>query len=182
MSTATELHPIFAECCSEDGRYRLDEPFVIGRYIYATDGRIVVRAPANGMDQSPGDRLPPVEELPWPKLMPPVTAIELPEVGDGMTACEDCGGSGKLEGDDLPAEECWECDGTGKAHDFASVPLGHVILSKWYVSLLKRHGVVWVFPIDVTPIDKSAQIGERPFPSAFFSVGAFEGLVMGKRA
>ena len=78
-----ELHPIFAECCETNelhARYPVTrQPFYRGGYVYATNGRIVVR---RRHQHKPTPMVPDVGSLPWPMH----TCIAC-----GSQVCDKCG-------------------------------------------------------------------------------------------
>ena len=62
----SDIHPIFAECCSDEGAWcAVDKPFHQDGYLYATDGRIIVRKKHRRKD-TPKAR--PASLLHWPVI------------------------------------------------------------------------------------------------------------------
>ena len=85
-------------CDHEAGRYSLQEPWVVGRWRYATDSRIAVRVPTRAHDTQDGKARPSIWELfptrfpacrlPWPRhdgelAKPECTTCK----GTGTTTC-----------------------------------------------------------------------------------------------
>jgi hypothetical protein len=106
------LPPIFRDCVNPEAlRYSLGLPFVRGDWVYATDGRILVRVrstPEVAALLPLGDRRVPEVEFYFdaaPAYAPePVTfAVDEPE------KCGECDGKGRL-----PARRCNECGGSGE--------------------------------------------------------------------
>ena len=117
-----QLHPIFRECCAIDvlGRYDMTEPFVVNGRWYATDGGILVRAPAPAGAEDTTDRtLPDVEDT-FPPLDrfrgEPLQTVTLPETEPTME-CSECKGKGRVRA----RQTCPDCDGYG----WRECDLGH---------------------------------------------------------
>lgn len=104
------LPPIFRECCADmSSRYTLDAPWVQDGFIYALDGRILVRMPAPEGAQNTTEPVPPMDKLGlgedrWES--DPIADFTLPE--PEIIACRVCAGSGKA------VRECVECGGYGE--------------------------------------------------------------------
>lgn len=128
--TETDLHPIFdASCDPEWSRNDLHRPFEVDGYIYATDGRIVVRCKATpetaAAYSSEGRKVPrSVISLFDDKAGEPVA---MPDAS-GFPFCGRCQGKGELHQQECPKcqgsgevecprcgheEDCEECDGEG---------------------------------------------------------------------
>jgi hypothetical protein len=106
------LPPIFAACVTPDAaRYDLALPFVRRPFVYATDGRILVRAAANPaivdlLMRPPGRRVPNAESLFADPAAWKAESTRLPMVAP--PTCPRCEGVANL-----PARDCDRCDGAG---------------------------------------------------------------------
>lgn len=106
MGPSEQLEWIKRFCGKEKSfNYRIKEPAVYGGYLYATDGRILIRMPCDGPN-TPDD-----QEKKFPdmsgffKEFPAVEEIIAKD--DTKADCSECGGDGKTSVD------CVECRGTG---------------------------------------------------------------------
>ena len=130
----------------ENGRYALNEPWVVNGWRYATDGRVIVRVPAEGEQDSPlpdgkrrpknpGEILRPVngEWLTWPNV----------------SQCYHCEGTGT---DDCPGCPCGACSCLGeiecthcRAKGTFRTLFGKAELSQHYAYLIsKLPGVMYL--------------------------------------
>lgn len=118
--------------CGKDGHYTPSTPWFESGHIYATDGHVCVRVPAEaGLGNEAEDDKPkglilgwPTGDetwLPWPPVIPIPGEEECPMCGGkrfvhGDQLCRHCEGGGWCScrscGD---RHNCWHCDGTGKA-------------------------------------------------------------------
>lgn len=168
----TPLHNIFGECCGNSVTFNTEDPFHSGKYIYATDQRIIVRTEAAGRcvaPEPPG--LPPVDSLGWP-LVPLVPTLELPAVGNGNMVCDVCGGKRIIDG-----FCCQECDGEGFYPDPTGVLVGELKLAKKYIALLRRNGITGVAPIGMPSVRKRGKM----VPGVYFKGDGFEGILAGMK-
>jgi hypothetical protein len=124
MTTTNQMIDLRPFCAIGDyGVAKMDEPWVLDGWRYATDGRILVRVPAAGVPNTitiPDHHFPPaqklfaespaVEPIPWPTAPLVLKSIECLQCdGSGRIGCEDC--------DNL--ERCLVCGGIG----YGSLPL-----------------------------------------------------------
>jgi len=104
----TTIDQIFDLCCDCDGRF--GKPFHHGGYLYATDGRIVVRRVEEGPDAK---NIPRVDDA----FSKNTAQSWSPFVVD-IPLCESCGGNIRKLTDQCPIcdgdGECEECDGEGE--------------------------------------------------------------------
>lgn len=106
--TATELHPIFADCCAkEKTRYAITVPFQCGDYICATDGRILIRMKGRIEETDIDTPIPPANDI-FTEWKGSGDFATLPTPEPTMTKCPECDGSGTAR------KDCEECDGTGQ--------------------------------------------------------------------
>ena len=181
------LHPVFARVVGPDARrYDLSQPFAIDEYVYATDGKIIVRMPAPGGWSLPNAATVPGRSMVhavfgdgddgrdrWrsvPTQFPPVKGAcvvcrgqkVLPEVG-----CPYCGGPDSPRYDGVPdyCEECWELEGkipAGPCHDCGGTGLldasGRVEVAPGFH--LRRRYVALLHEFDFT-----TYLPECPFPT-----------------
>lgn len=116
------LPPIFADCVGTDlSRYSIDHPFAEGGHVYATDGRIVVRAPlsmADGIaiptnkntETSPSTYPPAAGLFPGGEFeADPLPLVTIPSAGPDVK-CRSCDGTGKWECDKCDGDGVIECD------------------------------------------------------------------------
>jgi hypothetical protein len=93
-----KLPPLLIECLGvEDSRYTLTKPFIIGDYIYATDGRVCARTratdelrtliPDEPRDVPPADRV--FGDWRHQKAMPSIPVPCIPRT-DRVVACDEC--------------------------------------------------------------------------------------------
>ena len=112
-------------CEKEPCRYGINEPFVVGGFRYATDGKLAVRVPADGepdadykikLPRKIGELFKPaaVEWLLWP-------AVEVCGNCNGsgvvLGDCDMCSGTGDHECSCGDKHECGYCEGDGKVDD-----------------------------------------------------------------
>jgi hypothetical protein len=127
METQTQTIDLKPFCDPDpDSRYGLDEPWVVDGWRVATDGKVIVRVPATGEQDSPArddgkrrpkqirDILPPLNAAesdwqPWPSISPCANCM-----GVGKDTCETCNGSGTCDHCRCRNEhDCGDCDGEG---------------------------------------------------------------------
>lgn len=97
--TAIDLEPF---CDPEAGRYALGHPWGDGKYIYASDGKIVVRISDDGSAQPPAGKVPRMEEI-----NRQIDSASQWQQWPGIETCETCGNSGAI------ITTCDRCKGTG---------------------------------------------------------------------
>lgn len=195
MTTTKDIHPIFQACCAEViGHLKIITPFVTNGWLYATDGRIIVRTPST--DPNTEGRLPDAggvyyygefdkEPTPIPSVNYPTEKVVCPEC-DGVLGierkCKECGGNREIDCRECDrAMDCPECYGTGTVEgcgkcegDGLVWPTPEPIevapdygLSNRYLALLLQHGAKLYLPMG---------LNHRP---AKFTVGAdIEGRLM----
>lgn len=198
MPLLDTLDSLFADCTGdEDGHYTLTKPWIRNGFVYATDGKIVVRQAVKQSDTT-GDKPPGDVDREFDASTPTGQSIPLPDIGmelgdrlvcekckgkNPSKTCSECNGKGKhvcptcshakpcraCEGEG--EKYCSACDGEGMiARPRRSVKLRptHTIgLADYYVWLLRRHG-----------IDAVRMTATRA--SFYFRKGTIKGLVMGK--
>ena len=193
----SKLPAIFRDCVTDSSiRFCLEFPQLVGEYVYATDGRILVRSPA----------IPEVVELIpdiAPKKFPAksctqligsrddwdATPVSLPSL-DHLERCTVCKGAGhrptrpcscEMYDEDetpcrglgtIPAGQCWDCEGTGiERPRVVSITLRpDVDLSVFYIRLLARHEARVYLPSEA-----NTPSSIRP---VYFTVEGVEGVVM----
>ena len=157
MADLLKLNTIFADCVDIRGtRYGCDRPWVQNRFVYATDGKIIVRQATRRADSR--YRAPDGQML-FANAKTDGRTVSLPDIGPELPRmlCPCCGGA--FDGTDaierkvLPAEL-----GPGLA------------IADRYVWLLRRHAITEV------QIDGTYSRGMR----FRFCKGKIEGLVIGK--
>ena len=125
-------------CSKDESRPMLSAPFTIGKFTYATDGRVCVRVPdfpAPPMDIQ-GPQV--AATLEW-ETAPRTIAVELPEEipCDRTVDCTTCGGGGIHVcpcGDTHP---CGDCEGDGKMIQCdKGVEVGKMFLGESYLRKL----------------------------------------------
>lgn len=191
-SKLKELPAIFADCCAEEGsgRYSSKVPWISDGWVYATDGRIVVRMPRTRFSPdliakirlASRNRLLPVgSDLDWGESYA-TNPIELPDPKlpddqKGPIECAACNGQGEiLSVDHESVRICRQCDRTGWAEGdghsrwFRALACGPVLLSAVFVHLLRRNGIGCVFARDIEDC-----LG---LPVAFVDADGVEGLLM----
>jgi hypothetical protein len=138
------LHPIFKECCGTNARYALDKPFRRGDKVYATDGAIIVRCPAEGLRIQEVVGVPPPELLDWTRARWASTALTLPKVKASVKIeCENCKGRRTVYVGFAKQRKCPDCKGTGQVdwdEDPIKIPKTRYRLRRRYVHLLQRFG------------------------------------------
>jgi hypothetical protein len=201
VTTTTEntakLHPIFQACCAEKKtRYVTDKPYIQDGWLYATDGRIVVRTPSsepdtegrgpkNTNDVFAGDF--DDEPTPIPDTDYPTEKTVCPHCGgakDFEDKCEECEGCGRTRCFECGRSwDCPECKGTGKVDgcgqcegDGSVWPTPTSIeiapgygISNRYSALLLAHGATGLY----LPVRK-----HLPGEPAKFTIGPIEGRLM----
>jgi len=175
-ATRTKLHPIFfAACDLEVFRYDLSQPFIQGDHVYATDGRIMVRAPVDRFDTEAmhefeaGERKVPKIDVAWSAIPADRMEFEIPTGIKKMVPCEDCNPDGIWkEGPLVPSSHCFECDGLYFVRNGIGVDVGPAILNSYYLGLLTEHGVTRV----------EIGIGSEPKTPIYFQHEEFDGVLM----
>ncbi len=133
-------------CSRDETRPSIMHPFRQGGdgYVYATDGRILVRAKVDGYYPEQGK----------PKIVgngflfdhdevPPEDWVTVP---GAMAAdyCRSCGGGGRTKyrcedcGDEHECIPCEKCHGTGLIFDPQAVPVGGAHFAAHYLALISR--------------------------------------------
>jgi hypothetical protein len=150
--STTTLPPIFADAVAKDvGRWSWVTPFVILDQVYATDGKVCVRAPkpAGFVDPDPTRKPPPANELGWLGSLEGYTAWPLPELDedDARAECEECSGTGVRTCNLGHDHECEECHGNGGGPNRTPVDVGAGDrgVQTSYAVMLRRHGVTHVY-------------------------------------
>lgn len=146
-----ELHPIFDECCAKPcntSRYAIASPFRDGDYIYATDGRIIVRLHDPECKHPSDVKGPPSSDLPWSADRG--APMRMPTLPDRtMRSCPRC-----------------NCNTLLVSENFDGVRIGDRIVRPEHARILARHGAI-VYP--------RTGFRCRPIP---FTVGEIEGLLV----
>lgn len=160
------LHPIFAECVAspdEEMRYALKAPFVRGGFVYATDGRICVRAKSDAPDTE--GQFPDTAGLGWNRDTSVVIALpeQLPE--QPVNKCTGCKGNGFVQCDFGHEHSCEDCDGKGNVRPTVRVKVGESDINLRWASILKRHGCVLYKPA-------------KPTAPIYFTFDGGDGIVM----
>jgi hypothetical protein len=161
----TKMPPIFAACCDLAGP--CDEPWVDGRVIYATDGRIAVRARVDHFDwrvtcrirNKTGWNMPAIGWY-FRRWKPDGRTLILPVGRPKDVACPRCRGGERQS-------TCLECEATGRVLNRRRVRLAPGIsLAAYRVATLLEHGV------------RDVRAGVGPRAPVRFSCGVVEGLLM----
>jgi hypothetical protein len=170
---------ILRACCAEEStRFCIDNPFVQGDYVVATNGHIAARLPVGKCDwletlHSNGEKVPPIMSLPWDgKQMP---AIPLPCVPEKtpMEPCQFCGGGLMCVCECGHEHTCGECDGKGVMPvPEGVIDIGPVVLAVRYIRLLQSFGVT-----EVVPMDSAVHMTRNMVP-VLWRVGDVTGLLM----
>ncbi len=110
---------------SESMRYAMDKPWRSGEYVYATDGRILIRVDWKRATNAvaPVGRVPDCESLikvssgikDWQPLEMPIDCNACENTSRELETCYQCGGSGKHKCDCGHAHQCGECSGRGRS-------------------------------------------------------------------
>lgn len=160
-------------CAGLDDRPHLRRPFTKGDYTYATDGRIMVRVPADAAPFDPCDRADIPVEPPFVKLAEATFAkVEhgtLPLLpGDKQEECDDCDGRGHEH--ECPNCEC-KCDSCGGSGEQTVRPKISTEIAGCTINL--RYALMML----ALPGVEVAQNGKKGDPLLFrFDVGV--GVVM----
>lgn len=129
MSTTINLQA----WCGDSNRFDLSKPFVLRGFLYATDGRRIIRIPSGEPDTVTDKRFPLAYEIfspmpsnaslyqPWPEANYSECERECLECkGKGRInthPCTYCEGEGEVECETCHHEtECVHCDGTGECN------------------------------------------------------------------
>lgn len=149
MTNTTEPFALLDFVSHDETRPAILKPWRYGDYVYATDGRIMVRAscelfPSVTMNadtpkadaeklQTQADKLlvePPADEhwMPPTEEMRAMKPVQCDQCVDGLRECESCGHSA----------ECDYCDGSGKRVPHTKIRAGSVILNGFYLEKLCR--------------------------------------------
>lgn len=172
----TFLPPIFAACVAEEsGRYAIDRPFIVGEFVYATNGAILVRGPKSLVTGElppfpEGFRVPHVEDpgLGWyAEFLPdPLPIASLP---DPLPDCEckPCNGTGLAECDMGHEHDCPECGGVGSYKINRAVEFDGATLNEKYLR-----------PLLASNARVHARADGGRGPVRFFIDGGIEGLLM----
>ncbi len=161
--TVSALPKLFYDACDEDSvRFDLSKPFVRDGFVWATDGRIMVRTPEDRVEESAlaslrnGDRKLPNPHDVWRPSGS--IAIDLPPSVVTEITCPKC------EGEEYT--ECYSCNGLRKEIVFEGVMCGHVMLAPRYLACLINYGV------------KKVYATSDPHHPVYFSDTLLEGLLM----
>ena len=149
MMTTKEHHPIFDECkhTEDDTRFSMNQLWVSGGYLYATDGRICVRSKTDEPDT-------PDTQGRFPKAAGVFAGVHsakplvLPRKDINRSfrnPCEVCDGRGEHRcncPDCMTVHhDCEECDGKGYYTYYQSFILGDLVcLNGRYLEILTKHG------------------------------------------
>ena len=146
MTTQTSIN-LKPFCAKPGGRYSLDAPFVIGGWLYATDGAVIVRIPATSEpDVGLERKVPRKLEAYLPTVADDATWHAFPKVKE----CLPCAGHGFI---DVPCPTCGqdtkkmcECKAT-------AIRLGPAEVAEYYASLIASlPGVQYVKPATANDI------------------------------
>lgn len=140
--TTDQLHPIFRECCMPEDqdwpRYDMHRPFVLNGYVYATDGRIVVRTEMPDTPDTEHIKVAPVESQPWTPDLYESQALPHVEISGPIPqpTCDQCEGVGVWEG--FP---CPNCDGEGRYENPRRIEYRPSLrLNEKYVRIIQKYG------------------------------------------
>jgi hypothetical protein len=132
-------HGIFFECCTRlSDKFDLSQPFHRDGWLYATDGRILVRSRIDPQDVgnlNTGRKLPNPMKLIESSDGLAGQPVPLPEA-DEIEPCFLCDGPGDIR--------CPHCQGNGWVLAWYGVPIHDhpdIRLAAHYVGMLRRHGV-----------------------------------------
>lgn len=172
-TTAPAMDLLLRFCGDKESRYALTAPWIRDGWRYATDGRLCVRMPAEGLQDTAAVYIPPAGEVfainfepyadkcrkPWPDLMQIV-------MYDGT--CPQCDGFGELGCSECFKRTCLTCHGkkTTKQEHFAHVG-NHAVRPVYARKIADLPGVRWAAGI----------ASNKPLPFVFDGGG--QGLVMG---
>jgi hypothetical protein len=170
------IHSIFDQIQSDFPRIP-PVPFFVAGHLYKTDGRIMVRVPADN-GEFVADA-PPVLHYPWDRDQYADDGFELPDPGNLILEPCDCinvmfnmyGDAGELG---KPMEGCEDCEGTGMlGRVWHPVAISDNRWLSWgFVNLLRKFKVTHVYP---------AKRDGKTGPSYYFTGPGFEGIVMGHK-
>jgi hypothetical protein len=181
------LPPIFRKCTGDETskKHDLTLPFVIGEYVYATDGRIGVRKRVTHEVDSLLVRI--ERKGLFPRLI--VEMFDEPFASEGtpipdlstLPRCATCDGCGKVHGlycdncgDFMPhpavTSECQDCCGSGiaGAANNGLILADHVDISYRFLKIIRDAGGVIHLPIN----------GENKYRTMFRCPDGTEGIVM----
>lgn len=155
------LPEIFGQCCHRGpARFDIQMPFRQRDYVYATDGRILLRQPVREPEPvSNGQRKVPdcTTHFPWSREgLIPTPIPELPEVR--YETCEEC---------DRSRPGC-DCGGAGRYEISVAIDVGHMRLASGYLRRLQAIGAECFLPPE-TP---------GTLPPVYFRAGNIEALLM----
>jgi hypothetical protein len=128
-------------CANErDIRSFLWVPFSRGGYVYATNGHLAVRVPADGytgycVDSEPG-RHPKTIERPFDEAFAGTIDFQSLHTLPAMVDCNFCNGTGVIDDSDEGPNDCVFCGGSGKDHNAQLVGNAHYALH--YLHLLNK--------------------------------------------
>lgn len=153
METATarpklDLSPF---CDPHGERYSLKKPFLSGGdFVYATDGRILVRTtldvcpadlPTGKVPNNPHEIVEPIEKVrDWEPLPAIVDCEKCGGVGLALHVCDICKGIGSLVVDDNFIRVCGECVGVA-TYTYpcgCEVRFGQSNYAQWYMNLIRE--------------------------------------------
>jgi hypothetical protein len=178
------LHPIFADSVMDHGSLALDRPFVLGGFVVATDGRLLVRTPVT----APGLELTKYWQVPglkYPKGIEEGLAAQGPHddeptpIPGGIVShvtCPTCGGTGIAVDYWESPWECEDCDGEKRIPNVERVRVGRFDFSAFYLAVLALHGVTGLRLSKNPPRRK----GDKGFclGVAWFTGDGFDGVLV----
>ena len=173
----SKIHPILTAICRPDDKFCLDNPFRIGDFVYASNGKIAIRCPyVDGMviPARSNKPVPPItSKIDWDRDHYAIIAdmIVLPEKDQLRCACTH-GGFTK------PKPTCEECAGTGWVTDeFTPVEIAPGAAIGWaYADLLIKHHIVYIYEMTMdSPLYNQTDPVKNPF---YFEGEGFAGVVM----
>ena len=125
-------------CSKDESRPMLSAPFTIGKFTYATDGRVCVRVP-DFPDPPPDIQVTQgIAKLGW-DTAPRAVAVELPKKipCERTTECTSCDGTGTCKCECGDMHPCEDCGGDGKMiQNDQGVEVGKMFLGESYLRKL----------------------------------------------
>jgi hypothetical protein len=179
------IPPIFFQLKYEYIRKNLGSPFQLDGFLWASDGRVIVRAPVHRFtadDLAPfsadGRRLPSLVEIdhwwtaeraePVP-LMRGCDPIKVcPQCLPAWSSCYPLSPAPRAGCDSCGWSVCGTCDGDGWLYNMTEVPCGKEHILGKYAGMLEAAGVTALSPTAST----------EPGEPLYFHTDSFEGLLM----
>ena len=149
MALVDDLDPIFADCVDLLGQRNLRQPWVRDGFVYASDGRIIVRQPTTLLNST--HDAPDAHHI-LEEAVPTDEVLSVPDIGP----------------EKAEYFECPHCSGLiPRQREVVVLCLG-LLLADHYVWLLRRHRIV-----------EARAESNRDMPAICFRKGDITGIVLG---